>query len=128
MASLYKEWSTTRRILPRRIGAWLVDVALVCAVGKAAGWPGWVAGWFYWILRDGCFEGQSLGKRLLRLKVVSLPSQQPCTFTQSIRRNLLWVLPVTDVVMSANSTYAVLTGKSGHHWGDRLASTQVIHV
>jgi uncharacterized RDD family membrane protein YckC len=80
----------------------------------------------YWLLRDGFFTGQSIGKRLMGLKVVVGQAKKPCTFLNSIARNVLWVLPPVNVLLAATGLYYLSNDRAGRHWGDRLADTRVV--
>lgn len=82
----------------------------------------------YLVLRDGCFQGQSAGKRLFGLRVVHAATQQPCDFARSCGRNVLWIVPVVSVVFAIEALWRVGHGAPGRHWGDRLADTQVVAV
>ncbi len=45
---------------------------------------------FYLFLKDALFDGQSLGKKILGLKVVDFKDQtKPCNLIQSIKRNFV---------------------------------------
>ena len=83
----------------RRVSAWLIDVLIVVGIGTLFHVWGWIATTAYWLLRDGLFEGQSIGKRLMGLKVVVLPQQTRCTFKASMIRNILWAVPLINLVM-----------------------------
>jgi uncharacterized RDD family membrane protein YckC len=113
---------------PKRIYAWLIDGLLllglwVLLAGSVLAWAGNVA---YILLRDGLFDGQSLGKRIVGLKVVGHQHQRPCTYRESILRNVLWVIPVVNVVMGLTGLHALMHDPNGRHWGDRLAETVVV--
>ena len=112
----------------RRLGAWLIDVVIVAGIGTLFHFFGWVATAAYWLCRDGCFDGQSIGKRLVGLKVVVEPSGTRCTWKTSCIRNLLWVIPVIDLLMGATGLYYLFSDPAGRHWGDRLADTRVVKV
>ena len=113
----------------RRVYAWLIDALIVLGIGILFHVLGWIAMIAYWLCRDGFFEGQSIGKRLMGLKVVVLPDRTHCTFKASMIRNLLWVVPLINVVMGVVGVYHVFNEAAGRHWGDRLADTRVVfHV
>ena len=113
----------------QRFVAWLIDLLIVLGVGGLFHTFGWLVSAGYWLLRDGLFEGQSVGKRLMGLRVIVLPARTRCTFRESIIRNVLWVVPVINLVMGAVAGYYVLlTTGSRRHWGDRLANTRVVRV
>ena len=110
-----------------RIYAWLIDLLLVFGLGALFATPlGWAASTIYWLIRDGLFEGQSIGKRLMGLKVVAGEARTRCTFRYSAIRNLLWVIPLVNVVMGVTGLYYLSKDRAGRHWGDRLADTRVV--
>ena len=112
-----------------RIYAWLIDLLLVLGLGALFGPPlGWIISIGYWLVRDGLFDGQSIGKRLMELKVVAGKDRRRCTVTASIIRNLLWVIPFVNLVMAATGVYHLSKDRFGQHWGDRLADTRVVKV
>ena len=110
----------------RRLCAWLIDALIVVGLGVLFKGFGWIASIGYWLLRDGLFEGQSIGKRLMGLKVVAGQRRTPCTLVNSAIRNLLWVIPFVNVAMGLTGCYYVVYDAAGRHWGDRLADTRVI--
>ena len=109
-----------------RVYAWLIDLLLIVGLWMVADGLGWLVSAIYWILRDGFFEGQSLGKRILGLKVVVQPQERPCTFRDSCVRNLLWIVPVINVVTALTGLNYLMHDSQGRHWGDRLANTLVV--
>ncbi len=113
----------------QRVLAWLIDLAIVFGLLllllRGLGW--WVGG-AYVLFRDGFFEGQSLGKRILGLRVVVHQDQMRCTFFESVLRNLLWLLPGVNIIVGFTGLHALAHDPRGRHWGDRLANSQVIAV
>ena len=109
-----------------RVIAWIIDLLVVLGLWMWLGWLGKVAGCAYVLLRDGLFGGQSIGKRIMGLKVVAHAKRLQCTFLDSIVRNLLWLIPVLDVVVGFTGLHALMHDPHGRHWGDRLANTQVV--
>ena len=75
----------------QRILAWLIDFLVVLGLALLFQQAGWLAGAGYVLSRDALFNnGQSIGKRLMDLKVVVGPDRVRCGFRSSIIRNLLW--------------------------------------
>ncbi len=72
----------------------------------------------YTLLADGMFEGQSMGKKLMNLYVVSNDMEQPCTYLQSFVRNATYILGIFDLIF--------MLGTERRRLGDRLASTKVM--
>jgi len=112
----------------QRILAWFIDALIILGVCALLGRLGWIVSSGYVLLRDGLFEGQSLGKRIMGLKVVAHQAQLPCTFLDSFIRNMLWLLPIVNIVMGFTGLHALVHDRYGRHWGDRLANTQVIRA
>jgi uncharacterized RDD family membrane protein YckC len=93
----------------------------------------------YFLVRDALLPGQSLGKRIAGLKVVSTKGQSP-TVTHSILRNIsaapLVLLPMAVwlnytaitllAVLFIGECFMVMT--QGKRFGDTLAFTSVVNV
>ena len=79
---------------------------------------------FYSFCKDGFAGGQSYGKKMNGLMVVSLNSNQPCTMGKSALRALSWYIPYVALV----EIVMVLATDKGQRLGDKFASTQVIEV
>ncbi len=83
----------------------------------------------YTLFKDGLGSGQSLGKRLLGLRVVKLETGEPCTFGVSALRNLtLIVQHLVPHVGFLIEPIATLAQAKGQRLGDLLANTQVIEI
>lgn len=83
----------------------------------------------YAFIKDGLRGGQSLGKRAMKLMVVHLPSNLPCTKGQSaIRYLVMFGLNLVPYVGGLVEPIVVLADGEGRRIGDRAASTQVIAV
>lgn len=80
---------------------------------------------YYGFCKDGMAGGQSYGKRINGLMVVSLVTNLPCTKGKSFLRALSFAIPyvggLIEIVM-------VLVTEKGRRLGDRFAGTQVIEV
>lgn len=125
----------------RRQAAYLVDIALyavltytiifaAAAVGTSGptGFnPGGVLvivfGWlifpFLFTFKDA-FNGRSPGKMLFGVRVVDAQSRQPISPSQSMRRNLVLMIPYVGVIGG------VITMMRGQRWGNKWAGTMVI--
>jgi uncharacterized RDD family membrane protein YckC len=75
-----------------RASAKVLDFILITAVIEIIPRAGFFAGLAYLLLSDGLFDGRSIGKKLIKLKVVSTETRQPCTFRESILRNSTFAL------------------------------------
>ncbi|MDO8426081.1 MAG: RDD family protein [Deltaproteobacteria bacterium] len=104
-----------------------------------------LAGTAYILISDGLKGGQSLGKKAIGLKTISIPTGQPCDFKQSIIRNavfgvliaiyfLLGWIPYVGkaavflawAAVTAIEMILVYADESGARFGDRIAGTAVI--
>ncbi|MBX9669371.1 MAG: RDD family protein [Candidatus Obscuribacterales bacterium] len=47
-----------------------------------------------WLVRDHLFEGHGIGKNLMKLQVVDATTGAPPTWFQSIKRNILFLIPL----------------------------------
>ncbi|MFZ6733719.1 RDD family protein [Undibacterium sp. Ji42W] len=70
----------------------------------------------YLLFKDG-FDGQSLGKRIMGIRVLQRDTEQPCNLTQSFVRNIL-ALTVVDWLFALGGKRLRL--------GDMLAGTRVV--
>ena len=117
----------TRR---QRFLAFGFDLLLASGLGALLGSALFIAGLsvagIYLLMRDGCFQGQSVGKRLFGLRVIHAATQQPCGFGRSMARNVLWIVPFVNAVFAVEALWRVSHGADGCHWGDRLADTRVV--
>lgn len=76
-------------------------------------------GLLYTLFADGLEGGQSIGKRLVGIRVVSLETGAPCTYGQSFVRNLLLMLlgPID---------WIFILGERRQRLGDKAAGTIVV--
>lgn len=81
---------------------------------------GMFASTLYLLLQDGLPNGQSIGKRLLKIAVVDKSSGKNCGIVASIIRNIFLVLSVIDFLFIA-STYR-------QRLGDMSANTIVVNA
>jgi uncharacterized RDD family membrane protein YckC len=72
------------------------------------------------ILRDG-FNGMSPGKRILGLQVINTVNGVPIRFGDSLKRNLVLIVPVLPIVVAVQIFTA-----NGMRIGDEWAQTKVI--
>lgn len=76
---------------------------------------------FYFLIKDGLANGQSLGKKVMGITVIYLPTSMPCSMFQSFLRNIVIViLPIEPLV--------ILISKERKGLGDYLAKTQVLYI
>jgi uncharacterized RDD family membrane protein YckC len=73
---------------------------------------------FYLLFQDG-LGGQSIGKRVMRISVISASSRRPCNIFQSLVRNAsIVIFSIVDVLL--------ITNHSQRRLGDWLAGTVVV--
>ncbi|MDK2926205.1 MAG: hypothetical protein PWQ41_1979 [Bacillota bacterium] len=134
--------------LVSRFLAALID-SLVAGVLSLVPFVGFLAGGVYTLTKDGImyeltknpeYKDRSLGKKLLRLKVVRLDGG-PVDMAVSAKRNLPlaiggiigivpvlgWIFgPILGLIMALLELLLVLTDPAGRRLGDRWAGTQVV--
>lgn len=81
---------------------------------------------FYSLILESFFEGQTIGKRLLKMKVVKIDGYQ-ASFGDYLMR---WVFRIIDVNFSFGivGLVAVVTSKKSQRLGDMTAGTSVISL
>lgn len=126
-----------------RLLAKSADLILVIALSSMLYFPGVLIGAFYILISDGLFDGQSLGKKIFKIKTVFFDEDQhakKAMFKQSVIRNgFLSVLIVFSaipflgyLVMFVLVLYLFVEGyflimdSKGIRIGDIYAQTQVI--
>ena len=109
--------------LPERILAAIIDLAIVagfCFFPRI----GWIIGVFYFLLRDSLsfLKGQSFGKKLMKMKVITIPEQESLVGNpeKSIIRGIIFLIPFLNLI---DIWYLVTTGI---RLADRWAQTAVI--
>jgi len=121
--------------------AGIFGIASAFVRGIIGGIIGSIAGAVYMLLKDGLFEGQSIGKKAMKLQVVEL-SGKKTDFTVSVKRNAIFALPGLLSLIPNNTVrtiggllalailiyeiYNVYSDPKGCRLGDKLANTQVI--
>lgn len=73
----------------------------------------------YTLLADGLEGGQSIGKRMVGIRVISADTGAPCTFGQSFLRNLL-------LAFLGPIDWIFIFGERRQRLGDKAAGTIVI--
>lgn len=103
---------------------------------------GVVLGIVYMSMCDGMSNGQSAGKKFMGFAVKSLEDGSPCSYKQSVIRNLPFTLPllialllpvigwilgaILAVVLIGFELYLLYNLDSGHRLGDVMADTSVM--
>jgi uncharacterized RDD family membrane protein YckC len=132
-----------------RVFAKAIDFAVVVLISLVLPFPwGAFLGFFYSIVADGMpikgWTGQSLGKRLVKLKVMSQKrAGEPCTLQESMLRNSpvavftffalipFWgwlIVLLVGIPLLALEVYFMLTAEKGRRIGDLLGETEVTEV
>lgn len=79
------------------------------------------------LFKDGFGQGQSPGKKALKLMVIDLDTNTPCTKQKSFLRNVILLLAgLVPIIGSFIEPIMVLATKDGRRLGDRAANTMVI--
>lgn len=129
-----------------RMAAKGIDCLVVAAIlflGKA--WfpiLGLAAAMLFCAIQDALGEGQSIGKRIMGLRVIEDQAGQPCSYANSVLRNIpflvalgfgaetfLWVFfLVVALPLILFEVVVLFTVDSGVRLGDVLANTLVVEV
>jgi uncharacterized RDD family membrane protein YckC len=120
-----------------RTVAKILDFIIIAAAVEIVPKAGFFAGLAYLLLGDGLFDGRSLGKKLIGLRVVSAETYKPCTFRDSILRNstfgvgfifykILWFGWIFVMVVSIFEFIILLGSKEKMRVGDEIAKTVVV--
>jgi uncharacterized RDD family membrane protein YckC len=115
---------------------WVFAVAAFAAGSTAAGVllsivavAGSIWALFYAFTKDGRPGGQSIGKKMMGLMVVHLPSNRPCDRGQSALRYLvMFLLNLVPYVGWLIEPMVLLSAAGGRRLGDTAAGTQVIKL
>jgi uncharacterized RDD family membrane protein YckC len=124
LASPYAKADVSRRLSAATIDG-LIVISLSLLYWTQGSLLPAVAGVAYLLLRDSV-NGQSIGKFLVGLVVISLETGRPSSFNGSVRRNLLFLLPGANVVAIFLEARTVVRDRQGQRLGDTLAQTQVV--
>lgn len=131
-----------------RVIAKLMDLFLVIILGMVIPRPlGPLLGFGYSLIADGIrlgtFRGQSVGKKLMGLRVVQVQTRKPATLRDSILRNSpvgvatffaiipLWgwlILVLIGLPLMIMEIYLMATVETGHRLGDVMGDTEVVET
>jgi uncharacterized RDD family membrane protein YckC len=115
----------------------ILDFIIIAAALEIIPKAGFFAGLAYLLIGDGLFDGRSLGKKLIGIKVVSADMLTPCSFRESILRNSTfgigfilykamwfgWIFIFVAVIIE----FLILLGsREQKRLGDEIAKTFVI--
>ena len=113
-----------------------LDFIIIAAAAEVIPKAGFFAGLAYLLIGDGLFDGRSIGKKIIGLRVVSADTDKPCSFRDSILRNsifgigyLLFKIPwfgwIFIVIVTVLEFIVLLGSKDGMRLGDEIAKTRV---
>ncbi len=114
-----------------------LDFIIIAAAVEIVPKAGFFAGLTYLLIGDGLFDGQSLGKKLVGLRVVSADTYQPCAFRDSILRNsvfavgylvsrVIWIGWILIMIIAVFEFIILLGSKDRMRIGDEIAKTIVV--
>jgi uncharacterized RDD family membrane protein YckC len=104
---------------------------------------GFLAGVLYILISDGFFDGESLGKRIIGLRVIMPLDEKRPEFKESLIRNSFLAVPLLfafiplvgyflvatiGIVVYTAEIYFIIKSPEGERLGDRFAFTRVIDV
>lgn len=131
-----------------RVGAKAIDFVVVVLVAVILPYPlGPLLGFLYSLLADGLpwkpLRGQSVGKKLLKLRVWSRSRHAPANLRDSALRNApvalatffaiipVWgwiILVLVGLPLMAMEIYLMATAEAGHRLGDQMGDTEVLDL
>jgi uncharacterized RDD family membrane protein YckC len=134
--------------LVSRVVAKLIDIAFVMLLSALLPHPvGPLVGFLYSLSADGMrfwiFDAQSLGKKVMGLKVRSLSRGGPASLKDSVLRNApvgvatffaiipIWgwlILGLIGLPLMAMEIYLMITVETGHRLGDVMGDTEVVEA
>src|SRR5690348_12888063 len=91
----------------------IVGIAIFCVL------------WGYYVLFEGLADGQTPGKRMLRLRVVR-DGGYSITFGASAVRNIVRFVDMQPIALYAVGLFGVIVSKQGKRLGDMVAGTLVV--
>lgn len=120
-----------------RVIAKSIDLMIFAFLWNILSNPGLLLGILYLLISDGVFKGKSIGKKLMRIKVINYETGKPGDFRDSVLRNILlatslfllklpiigWLLVLSVYVLE----FLIIIGDNeSKRLGDYLAKTAVI--
>lgn len=147
LESLNKEQEFVKANSLNRIIARSIDILIVAAMFETFSKAGYFGGLLYILIADGLFNGRSVGKRLIGLRVILSETKTACGYKESIIRNspfavgyiffgLLKLIPfigwlfaiIIPAVILCLEGLIMLGSEKGTRFGDEIAKTQVVEV
>ncbi|MEK6693320.1 MAG: hypothetical protein AABY44_07845 [Nitrospirota bacterium] len=123
--------------LLNRFIAKLIDLLIVGAFLKLLPPIGFLAGLTYLLIGDGLYDGRSLGKKFIGLRVILTGKDRGCSFRESIIRNLPfgigyilfsipWIGWIFPLIIFSFEGLLIIGSEAGARIGDEMAKTQVV--
>lgn len=82
-----------------------------------------ILGWIYFFIKDALFDGRSVGKKLIGIKVVTEDGASLAgNWGASIIRNVIFIVPLIVFV----ELFLICTDKEARRLGDKIGKTRVI--
>jgi uncharacterized RDD family membrane protein YckC len=124
-----------RATFGQRLGAYLIDIVLVNIVtfvlssfirgNSAAFFASLMIGLGYFAVFEGSASGQTVGKRLLGIRVVDFEAGIPITYGRAFARNIMRF--VSGLVFGLGYLW-MLWDRDHQTWHDKIALTTVVPV
>lgn len=109
--------------------AFLIDlilyVALFYGLGGVSHFLATFLSMIYIVFRDGLFSGQSVGKKVMGIRVVHTDGRS-ISFVDSSFRNVPFLIPYVFPLALVVEAVALLKSPERKRLGDRVASTRVV--
>lgn len=124
-----------------------IDILIVIALFETLSKAGYFAGLLYILIADGLFDGRSVGKWLIGVRVIVSDTKSPCTYKESIIRNLPfaigyiffgllkgiplvgWLFAVVIPIIILGIEALIMIGNDNRRrFGDEVAKTCVIEA
>ena len=105
--------------------AFLIDLIVYLALFYGLGGFGHFLAMLYILFRDGIFSGQSIGKKVMGIRVVHTDGR-PIHLIDSSFRNVLFLFYVIFPLAIVVETAALLRNPDHQRLGDRIARTRVV--
>ena len=103
----------------------IVFITLFYGLGATYHFWGIFLSMIYIVFRDGLFSGQSIGKKVMGIRVVHTDGR-PISFVDSSFRNVLFLIPYLFPLGLVIETVAVFRSPEQRRLGDRIAGTRVV--
>lgn len=130
-----------REYIARRLLARFIDFMIIAALSFVFRPIGPLAALAYSLIADGLFDGQSIGKKLIELRVIiEREDGRKCSYADSALRNIpiaivvfisfvpifnLLLVPTAGLCILGFETYLLVTDSNHQHIGDILAGSIV---